>query len=463
VPLTIEANRLRIPKWKQTLFALITVAVAGSSVIQFEGIASAQTKPNLSNSLVAQNSEPIVKWTTTQPVERPLNVITLQAVITPSTHLVMKACLTSHDLDGQNIEEVRFPLEHAPWSTVNCQYFGTGQEGWSVPGISTPKVMNIPVDTYTGWPTRARVLTLTVTDAVAQEHKTSITIPAVNHNRRLTPEGIGTGVFGRTEIGISETNRVGSLNLYGTYKNLCVKAFNNELCTKTGDYGYLFKDYRLMTNINTACTPNGVHTVTMSGVSHRDEPITETYNLTTANPKPKIDEVSFTNKRPAWNNKTVSTSLDVWTFNGCNYSIHLTGGGSTKTYKGIVTEGAYGIDSGQVNITFGKLKPRTRYTAKVTVSSPQGKRVVTKTFTTARIPSRPSGGSGSGGGSGVGGINFVGWNLAEVRSIVGYAYSARQASSCSQYGMENGLLGIRNESNWTVVGQSGSTLYVCKR
>ncbi len=434
-------------------------------MIQFEGAARAHSKHNLSNSLIAQNSEPIVKWSTVQPVERPLS-ITLEALITPATHPIMKACVTTQDANGQIIEAVKFPLTTPPLILTECKNFGTGPEGWSVPGTSTPRVVSIPIDTFFGWPTNAVTLTLTATDAAAQEHKATFTIPADNHKRILTPEGIETGVFGWTNIGISETNRTGSPTLYGTYKNLCVQTFKSEMCTKTGDYGYQFKDYRLMTSINTACFPNGVHTVTMIGVSHRDEAITETYSLTTVNPKPKFNRIEIVNRKSRWNNKTVSTSFNISALNSCDYSVRLTGGATSRTFKGVLSDDEFMVNEGIATISLTKLKPRTKYTAKVTISSPQGKRTSTKTFTTPSIPSRPSGGGGNGGGNsggGSGGISFVGWNLAEVRNVVGYAYSARQASSCSQYGMENGLLGIQNESNWTVVGQSGSTLYVCKR
>ena len=170
------ATKLRTPKVKQMLFALVAVTVATCSTVKFEGNATAYTNVSLSNSLITQNSEPVVKWTTAQPLERLLKM-TLQAAITPATQLIMKACLTSQDIDGQNIEVMKFPLKNE--QMVECEYFGTGPSGWWVPGISAPTTITIPIDT-TSLPSRARTLTLTVTDAANQEHKATLTLQASN-------------------------------------------------------------------------------------------------------------------------------------------------------------------------------------------------------------------------------------------------------------------------------------------
>ena len=452
------ATKLRTPKVKQMLFALVAVTVATCSTVKFEGNATAYTNVSLSNSLITQNSEPVVKWTTAQPLERLLKM-TLQAAITPATQLIMKACLTSQDIDGQNIEVMKFPLKNE--QMVECEYFGTGPSGWWVPGISAPTTITIPIDT-TSLPSRARTLTLTVTDAANQEHKATLTLPAVDHNKILKASGIDTNILGWNNLRLPSNSRMGVISTIALYKKICIKAFNAELCEEPR----LVNEDSKPINTNTACIPNGNHTVSMVGTTIRDETVTEAYSLSTLNPKPEFYKIKISNRKPTWTNKTVSSSLNILGENSCNYSVRLTGGAKTTTYNGVLSEDEDLLNLGVATISLTKLKPRTKYTAKVTISSPQGQRVVTKSFTTASIPSRPSGGGGSGGGNsggGSGGISFVGWNLAEARSVVGYAYNARQASSCSQYGMENGLLGILNESNWTVVGQSGSTLYVCKR
>jgi hypothetical protein len=458
------AHNRRTPKLKQTLFSVVAVSVVATSTVNFNDNAIAYAKPSLSNILVSQASEPVVKWATNQPTERPLGVLTLQATITPAAHQVMKACLSSQDINGQNITSVKFPIDSNQYNLAECEYFGTGRSGWWVAGISAPKSMTISIDLNAGWPTRSRTLTLTATDAVGQEHKAAIAIPAVNHNRVLSPVGIGTNQFGWISFGLPNGDQVPKLGVY--YKSICIKALNIDLCKRRiegvgGAAGY-FEQENISTN--TACISNGDHNVTVIGTTIQDEMITENYVLSTANPKPKLKRVSISSSKPTWKDKTVSSKLNIVATNGCNYSVHLTGGAASRNYTAALAEDEASIDEGVATILFAKLRPRTKYTAKVTISSPQGKSIATKTFITPSIPPRSTGrGSGDANSGGGGTISFLGWNLARVRDIVGYAYTARQASSCSQYGMENGLFGIQDESNWIVVGQSGSTLFVCKK
>jgi len=406
----------------------------GSHTIKIEATANDNTTHSKTSTVLSQNSEPTVEWTTPSAQSRTPEM-TLEAKITPTVDRIVKMCLTRHNTENESSSAVPFVGTHS--SEDGCK---TVRIYDAFKGSIKFIVNTLP------WPSQPLNLTLTIEDQVGRQYKTSFAIPAVNHTLNLTPLGIGTDLNGWIAIrqNVPPTDK-------SFYKQICVQAFGSESCTTETISGTTGGSVP----VNTACFANASQVVTVKGTTSGAEAITKTFNLTTKNSAPTIRSVSNAVKKPTWRNSTVSSTLTLTYNNGCTYAIALTNKSSTKTYKGILAPGSN-------QLVFNKLKPNTAYTAKVTVTSPHGARSATKTFTTPAIPPRPRpSGGGSGGGSGSGGgygYSYVGQILSTVPS----SFTRAQASSCWTYGYENGGFGIWAESNWVVVGQSGYTVYACK-
>ena len=459
----------------------------GSHTIKIEAMISDSSIISKTTTVVSNNTDPTVEWTTTGPLT-PASTMTLTAKITPRVNRITKACLTRDGTAISRSEGTSFsgdtkyndrsngPTGTFGKATGGCETFDFFQNSRSPSGLWQPTNLTISLKTST-WAAIPATLKLTITESIGREFSASIAFnqgatpiasSSPSSSNAITSSGEPLSDFVSWKFtGVSEGQMISgwssieSLNSYSFAASgsigVCITGIGAE---KSCDSNYI---------VNTACFKNGPQVITatasgkygnMSLTSDWEE--WRKYNVSIMNSPPSLDSVKAINTKPSWKNSTTSGSIALNSRFGCSYSVKLKSSSSSKVKT---LTGLLAADS--TSVAFSGLKQKTKYTAVVSVLSENGTGTKTFKFTTPAIPAKPrstySGGSSGGSRGGSYLPNVRGWQLDRAMSMSSSFYYKQYSSCGSLRGFENGFWGVADYSNWVVVDQSGSLLYVCKR
>lgn len=458
-----------------------------SHAVRIEATISDSSIISKTTTVTSSNTDPKVEWITASPLTA-ASTMTLTAKITPQVNRITKACLTRDGTAIPKSEQTSFvgdtrydyggggPTGTFGSSKGGCVSFDSYQNSSAPPGLWQVTTLTISLKTST-WAAIPAALKLTITEAIGREFSTSISF---NPAASPTSSASSPTLSGATTTSSGEPlSDIVSWKFTGVSEGQIISGWsdieplNAYSFTASGSIGVCITGIGAERScnsnyaVNTSCYENGpqVITATASGKYgaglESDWEESRRYNVSIVNTSPSLDSVKATNTKPSWKNSTTSGSITLNSQFGCNYSITL----KSSSSKAKTLTGSLAADS--TKVSFSGLTPKTKYIAVASVISKNGTQKKTFTFTTPAIPAKPrptsSGGSSGGSSSGSSYPKVIGWQLDRAMSASS-AFYYKQYSSCYRFsGFENGGFGVLDKSNWAVVDQSGSLLYVCKR
>ena len=388
------------------------------------------------------NTGPSVSWVTTNgsTFAGTATIEATAAAASTGSAYIKKWCVTK---DG-----VALTTDVGRFSSLTSLYatFSASTGCWSVSsGSSAVSSGTLSFDT-TAWADGSYAYQIMVTDSSDRTAtSTVLTIKTVNPRPTIALVGVtaGASLSGTLSISLNVTMPNGVTGL--TVKSYCYKI--DGLACVGSSSGF---------SLDTSMLKNGSHSIAVSIVDSAGRTVSLPEVLfTTSNSGAALMKVGRKFTTPSWSNKSVKINISV------------TSARSTQV------KAKYGLSATSLNRTgwldpdggsITGLKPNTKYYFSVEAIGVNGNSKTSKfSIISPKIPSKPRSSGSSGGSGGSSYPRVIGWRLDQAMSASS-AFYYRQYSSCYRYsGFENGGLGVWDESNWVVVDQSGSLLYVCKR
>jgi hypothetical protein len=381
-------------------------------------------------------------------------VFKVSAVARPhrfSTGKVLKWCLK---LDNQPIKYDVQESFRDRFGLLESGTFDSESGCWT--GRFTLAEATFAIDT-SSWSNAGRTLNLTITDTAGRSDSTSLVFTTSNPQPSTQIVGLSENQMIRGSFSIQyRVVHPGAKKI----DSWCFK-IKDDVCQSGGgeDYSESKQTTSRSIDIDTSLWTNGRYVASVSATDSAGRSFsTGSINFLVSNPPARATRPVVNTLTPRWSAKTVAVKVKTTLSFATSATVRW--GVTSKA----LTKSKRLSASGTQSITLKGLKPRSTYYVRVFTRGPNGPGMSkVARFITEPIPPRPrpnlaSGGSGLSGGGGSF-PSMVGLPLDVALSIGSFGY--RQATYCG-LGLEKGFLGILDKSNWQVVSQDGSMLYVCK-
>jgi hypothetical protein len=164
-------------------------------------------------------------------------------------------------------------------------------------------------------------------------------------------------------------------------KQTCVSLANSKFCTSAYN-GFI------SSVLNTSCLPNGSSTISATTVDTAEKTGANATSVVIRNGQPTTHSVKIKSDSPAWNSKSVSGKISLNASQACSYRIEVLDAKGKK----VLERGSGEFEPpSQYDATFyfTKLKPSTKYKARITLTNSGGSRTRMQSFSTPSLPPRP--------------------------------------------------------------------------